>query len=114
MSSGKILISDRQTGLYVFRFAEPPFINSDESHGIYPNPFSDEAWFYFDNDIEAQYELFIFDVSGRIVQHYATFDENYLRLHAGHLARGTYYYLLNGTNIDRQERGSFILGGEGN
>ena len=109
LPSGRILISDRQTGLYVFRFAEPPNINSSLEHGVFPNPFRDEAWFIFDNPLNLQYELLVYDSRGRQVQRYSTITDGYVRLFSAALRTGLYHYELRGINVDRREFGKFVV-----
>ena len=109
LPSGKILISDRQSGLWVFKFEEPPLINSPLDHGVFPNPMNDLGYFYFDNPIGAEYRMQVYDATGRLVQRYGIITENYFKIFRASLPDGVYMYELEGVNIDRFERGKFII-----
>lgn len=109
LPSGKILISDRQTGLYLFQFIPPPDINSPLTHGVFPNPFDENAVFSFHNPNELVYDLIVYDSRGREVQTYTTVTNDYIRMHRAGLMAGMYHYELRGIDNTNQFFGKFVI-----
>ncbi len=109
LPSERVLISDRQTGLYLFKINFPPEIESELAHGFYPNPFTDQAVFSFDNPNGLIYDLIIFDSRGREVQHYYNHSLDYIRVQRAALDAGVYFYELRGVNNKYQKIGKVIM-----
>jgi choice-of-anchor B domain-containing protein len=109
LPSGRILVSDRQTGLHLFHFDAPPRIDSYLRHGVYPNPFTDQTVFSFDNPHRLTFDLIIYDARGREAQHYANQSEEYIRIHRMALEAGIYFYELRGINNTVEEFGKIVI-----
>ena len=109
LPSGKILGSDRVSGLYVLGFNPPPDINTNLDHAVFPNPLTDESYLNFTNRAELDFELEVYDSRGKLVQTYGPTNDTFIRLNRGSLNRGTYYYHLIGTNNDIRRSGKFMV-----
>ncbi len=108
LPSGRILISDRQTGLYMFRFIPPPEIETELEHGFFPNPFTDETVFYFENPNELQFELNLYDVSGKLVYSSGPHSKDWVRVERGDIANGIYIYEYVGVDNKLLKKGKVI------
>lgn len=109
LPSGRILLSDRNTGLYLFHFEAPPAIESEFEHGIYPNPMQEQGYLYFDNPNGLAFDLSIYDARGRRVRGYTNITKEYLKINRLGLNQGMYFYRLQGTNNDRLMHGKFLI-----
>lgn len=110
---GRIMISDMQQGLFVFRFNPPPRIeNSEISHGVFPNPLSEQGWFWTSNPRSISYTIRIFDYSGKLVLDDEIFQSNNYAFNATAWSPGCYFYLVQGTDTDIDLRGKFIVTGQ--
>jgi hypothetical protein len=87
-NSGKFIVSDINTGLYVFKFGSPIGINNNgtgipESFKLdqnYPNPFNPSTKINFELPKTSEADLKVYDASGRIVK----------TLYSGFLSAGKY------------------------
>ena len=108
LPSGRILISDRKNGLFLFRHNIPPNINvSNNEFGIYPNPTYGNAYFYYNQPLNYAYTLTIYDDRGRLIETYESM-EDYLKLNVSHYAKGTYYFQFYSPKNDKKLEGKFI------
>lgn len=105
----KVIISDRNSGLFLFRAYLPPVISPAQEFGIYPNPATDEVLFYYENEYEYVYSFQVFDATGRKVYDATGIPNNYLRFNVSTWAAGSYYYQLTGENNDTSLQGKFIV-----
>lgn len=108
LPSGRIIISDRQTGMYLFNFIPPPEIDSPLEHGFHPNPFIDHTVFYFENPYELQFELRLYDVSGKLVYTSPVTTKNWVRMERGDLANGIYIYEYRGVDNKLVKTGKVV------
>lgn len=110
LKDNKVLLSDRSGGLYLFRVHLPPTISPELDFSVYPNPTSEEALFYFTNEVESlTYKLKIVDDRGRLVYTSENIVNNYLRLDVSKWASGTYFYHWEGMNSDISIKGKFVV-----
>jgi len=110
-SSGKFVVSDMQTGLWVFKFTNVNGIKqngtevpSDFSLGQnYPNPFNPVTKINFNIAKSGNVQLVVYDVQGRIVEE--IFDGELQQgkytadFNASKLASGVYYYRLTADEL---------------
>jgi len=104
-SSGRFVVSDMQTGLWVFRFT-PTGIKRNggelplrfKLHQNYPNPFNPETKIDFDMARDGDVLLKIYDASGRevetVLREFMKAGKYTLTYNARHLASGIYYYAM--------------------
>ncbi len=109
LPSGKILITDRQTGLYAFWFDPPPRIDAGLEYGLFPNPFSTSSVFSFSNPHELIFDFHIYNVQGQHVRSYHNISDDWIRIERGHLKSGMYFYELQGVNNEIVKPGKFIV-----
>lgn len=110
LPSGIVLISDRQTGLYAFRYIAPPEVNTTLEHGVFPSPFTSEGVLHFQNPNDLVYDLLVFDARGREVQRYSNVSDEYVRIQQLALGSGMYFYELRGVDNSNQLFGKFVIG----
>ncbi|MGH2574574.1 MAG: T9SS type A sorting domain-containing protein, partial [Ignavibacteria bacterium] len=105
-NSGKFVVSDMQTGLWVFRFTgasgitpisgEPP--KDFKLHQNFPNPFNPSTTIEFDISKSGNISLKIYDALGKeietVFQGYQFAGKYSLNYNAKNLASGIYYYAL--------------------
>ncbi len=109
--SGKIIASDRQTGLYVVKPTIPlvgindPVNNTPDKFELsqnYPNPFNPTTNIEFSLKSASHVTLKIFDVLGRqvavLADEYKTAGSYRIGYDAGMLSSGIYYYTLSTDN----------------
>lgn len=109
LPSGRILISDRHTGLYAFQFRPAPRIEAQAAHGMYPNPMSHDGYFWFENPAGLAYNLHIYDATGREARSYYNITENYVKVDRLGLADGLYTYRLSGVDNTYLMDGKFVV-----
>lgn len=110
LKDDKILVSDRSNGLYLFRAHLPPSISPELEFSVYPNPTSDEALFYFTNEVATlTYKMKIVDARGRLIYSSENIVNNYLRLDVSKWASGAYFYHWEGMNSDISIKGKFVV-----
>ena len=90
LPSGKLLFSDRSTGLYIVGFTIPPDINNG-GHGIYPNPANDQAWFYQAHSTNNPYSLQLFSSEGKLIDEIVG-QTDHLQLDLSKYNAGVYLY----------------------
>jgi choice-of-anchor B domain-containing protein len=114
-NSGKFIVSDIATGLYVFRFGVTGItqngteIPSDYSLGQnYPNPFNPTTKFNFEIPKSGDVSLKIYDVNGKVVE---TMFEGYrfagkyiADFNASKLASGVYFYSLTADGFSETKK----------
>lgn len=108
LPSGKVLISDRQNGLYVLKFNAPPRVNTTAEHGVYPNPLAGEGYFYFNNTRDLDYDFRVYDMQGRVVYTQAV-QTNFVKLSSRDFAPGVYTYRFTGQGNDTDVSGKFVV-----
>jgi len=109
--SGKIIASDRQTGLYVLKTTVPlvgindPVNNAPDKFELkqnYPNPFNPSTSIEFSLNKAAYVSLKVFDVLGRqvavLADEYRLSGSHKVSYDAGRLSSGVYYYTLSTNN----------------
>lgn len=109
--SGKIIASDRQTGLYVLKTTVPlvgindPANNAPDKFELkqnYPNPFNPSTSIEFSLNKAAYVTLKVFDVLGRqvavLADEYRQSGLHKVSYDAGRLSSGVYYYTLTTSN----------------
>ena len=88
LPSGKILISDMQTGLYVFEvnYENPLDLEIDEKpkHSIFPNPCSD----VLNIDLTTEAQIKMYDIQSNTV--FSSEDITKLQVQTSHLSKGIY------------------------
>lgn len=105
----KVIISDRNSGLFLFKVNLPPDIISEDEFGIYPNPASGEAMFYYDNETALMYRMKVFDVAGKLIYAKENINSNFLRFDVSEWPAGSYYYHWEGEDNDVSLKGKFIV-----
>lgn len=105
LPSGKLLVSDRSTGLYVFKFQVPPNISG--GHGIYPNPATDEAWFHREHTVNSDYKLQIISADGKLVDELSGYNDQ-LRIDLTNYRAGEYIYRYLNDVTGAVETGKFL------
>ena len=105
-NSGKFIVSDIKTGLYVFRFGNPIGIHQTTSEipsayrleQNYPNPFNPSSKINFSLPKSGDVTLVVFDASGKLVetilQGYRLAGSYETEFNASGLASGVYFYTL--------------------
>jgi len=90
-----------------------PFSNYDEEtltgisetepagFNIYPNPFSDRTTITFNNPNFEKHQLFLMDLTGKVIRQIGVITGNQVELHRENLSPGLYMIELRGKNIYR-------------
>ncbi len=112
LPSGKIIASDRQTGLYVLRTSvqvvgiTDPVNNAPSSFELkqnYPNPFNPSTTIEYSIPKGSNVSIRIFDVLGKqvglVADEYKAAGSYSVSYDAGRLASGIYYYTINADNF---------------
>jgi len=115
--SGKIVASDRQTGLYVLRSSVLPIgINSGNNQlpadyklkQNYPNPFNPVTKIEYFLPRNSYVEIKIYDVSGKyiksIVNGFESAGDHFAVFNASDLASGVYFYVLEAGEYDESKK----------
>ncbi|HEX9828906.1 MAG TPA: choice-of-anchor B family protein [Bacteroidota bacterium] len=106
--SGKVIVSDRQTGLYVLQYKEggtsppppppPPVPNNFALHQNYPNPFNPETTISFDLPVDTFINVKLFGLLGQelkvLRQGIYPAGSYTVRVDASNLSSGVYIYRL--------------------
>lgn len=108
LPSGRLLISDRQQGLFALAYFPPPNIQSGKPHGVYESPFRDRTTLFFDNPGEVC-DLLIYDMNYKLVRRVDGIDREWYYLHRKGLNTGMYLYRLVGTSNGREMIGKFAV-----
>ena len=109
LPSGRILVSDRQTGLYLFNFIPEVPIESELAHTVFPNPLYGEGNFYFEGNATYYYDFDVYDSKGSICYQVKNHLGNVISLHADNFDAGIYYYHLQGADNTAQAKGKFVV-----
>lgn len=113
--SGKIIGSDRQTGLYVLKVGTLTGIETQNEVSSayrldqnYPNPFNPSTTIRYSIPQSGHVSLRVFDALGRqagvMVDEYQQAGEHSVRFDAGSLASGIYYYHLQAGQFSQTKR----------
>lgn len=105
----KVIISDRNTGLYLFKVNLPPDINTDILHGVYPNPASDNVYFYYDNETPLTFSFKVFDAVGKLVYQKNAISSNFHQFNVKDWSAGSYFYQWEGEGNDVLLSGKFVV-----
>ena len=106
LPSGNILVSDMQSGLYIFDATEAYTVTAsvadfDKSYrskiSVGPNPVGDVATFDFDLNDEHSYELILYDVRGKVVSK-QKITSGKRQLDFSFYNSGTYFYHVKSSN----------------
>jgi len=108
LPSGRILGSDRKSGLYLFGFEPPPEIHSEEEFVFFPNPTDDYAYFYHQHVGIADYSLTIYNSIGQKVQENNSVRD-YLFIDLRSYAIGSYVYHYRSNLSETEFSGKFII-----
>jgi hypothetical protein len=98
LPSGNIIVSDMQTGLYIFECGTPTAIIENKlAHKLYPNPATTE--FIIQNTTADKFTLYN-SLGAKVMEQ--EIDENQNTIYRGSLSNGLYFYTLNkkGTLIE--------------
>lgn len=106
LPSGRILVSDMSTGLYLFAFDDLPAIKNT-AHGVFPNPAVNEAYFYIYHQASPEYDLHLYNSLGQLVQSYHRETRDYTIIRLENLSNGMYYYRYVNTKTDAVAMGKF-------
>ncbi len=103
LSSGNILVSDMQTGLYIFSCDATSDLESKKFNEIiFPNPF--QNYFSFSDEMEG--ELTIYDLNGKVLFETKIFKEQIFNLS---LNEGLYLYKIKNHKLASTKTGKFIV-----
>ena len=108
LPSGRILCSDRKSGLYLFDFQPPPEVNTDLEFLLFPNPANDYLYFYHQHPGSADYILTIFNTLGQKIQEYIG-SRDYLLIDLKNYSIGTYLYHYSSNLSETEFTGKFIV-----
>jgi choice-of-anchor B domain-containing protein len=107
LPSGRILVSDMSSGLFLLGFDDLPNIESAQ-HGVFPNPASGaEAYFYYYHKTSPVYNLYIFDSVGQLIESYSNETRDYTIINIESWANGMYYYKYESTKTGEVVGGKF-------
>ncbi|MBL4862879.1 MAG: choice-of-anchor B family protein [Crocinitomicaceae bacterium] len=99
--SGRLLVSDRQYGLFLFDFRENIFINEsvDEIVDIYPIPLSSESQLTVKLNVDnfKDFDICVYDLYGNIINRYSVEKRSYAEL-ALELSAGIYFVQVQYTD----------------
>ncbi len=110
LPSGRLLVSDRKHGLFLFDYDVPPNLNNASLEmGIYPNPVSNgTAYFYFKQRKNTSFTLSIFDLTGKFIESYQG-EDDYLKISSSKYAAGMYVFKYENTITKKKQTGKFIV-----
>lgn len=115
-NSGKFIVSDIKTGLYVFRFGNPIGIHQTSSEipsdykleQNYPNPFNPSTKINFSIPVSCNVNLTVYDASGRlletVLQGYRPAGSYETEFNASGFASGVYFYSLRAGEFTETKR----------
>jgi choice-of-anchor B domain-containing protein len=110
LPSGRLLVSDRTNGLFLFGYDAPPnLVEANLEHGIYGNPVVDSyAYFYFKQNEDIEYTVKVYDSRGRRL---GSFDGNtdYLKIDLHNYADGLYAYRYYSPISKKTLSGKFLV-----
>lgn len=109
--SGRIILSDRQNGLFLFHFNQSLFMNeSTEEFSIYPNPVEkqNELIIRSPNDEISNFTLQIMDNFGKLIYKETSSEQSFLSIKANFLSgiyhcEFTYYNYLNDLQVSHSK-----------
>lgn len=109
LPSERILVSDRQNGLFLLKFNPPPRLTTTLQHGIFPNPMNGNGYFWFNNTDDQVYDFFIYDGAGKLVFQTKNHNDHFIEINSTSLAPGTYIYRFKGVDNETDVRGKFVV-----
>ncbi len=109
LKDNKVLISDRNLGLYLFKLDLPFTLSAEQEFGVYPNPAIGETMFYYANETELYYTFRIYDAAGKLVYHKTDINSNFLRIDVSSWPAGSYHYHWEGIENTVSLKGKFIV-----
>ncbi len=95
--SGRILVSDRQSGLYLFSFDESKFVNSEQNDiSIFPNPVQqgEELTVYVNQKDITNFDIAVYDLNGRKIKSHKQSNYSYISF-TNDMAKGMYIFEVN-------------------
>jgi choice-of-anchor B domain-containing protein len=97
----RILVSDRANGLFLIGFDVPQFVNNETQQEVqvFPNPAQDYICVFREHFREADYDLTIFDISGRKLRSYKSSNDFFKVNDLSHFKSGI-YFLSYRSNIE--------------
>ncbi len=98
--SGRLLVSDRHTGLHLLQFNEPVFqVSTGNTFDVYPNPAIEggSVTIKFNVEIFEDLEISLHDLFGKIVESKSIIDESYAQFNLD-LASGIYFVRVSYTD----------------
>lgn len=106
LPSGRILISDRTHGLFLFDV--PLIANDNHDIGVYPNPGSDAVYFYKENRLNQPIRIFITTSDGKLVD---VIEDSYsvTKIEVTNYASGLYTYVYVNDATNEQHTGKFVV-----
>ncbi|MFT7155311.1 MAG: choice-of-anchor B domain-containing protein [Parvicella sp.] len=110
LPSGRLLISDRTSGLFLLGYDAPPnLVESTLEYGIYGNPVvGDYTYFYFKQNEETTYTIEVFDIRGRSLSTYKG-NSDYLKMDLNGYADGLYTYRYSSPITNLVLTGKFLV-----
>lgn len=108
LPSGKVLMSDRQNGIYLLEMLIPPKITAKKEYGIYPNPLSGEGYFYYNNPRRLNYRFEVYNSAGQKVYSKEA-PTNFVKLQAADFSPGVYQYIFYGTDNEISLSGKMVV-----
>jgi hypothetical protein len=109
LPSERILVSDRQSGLFLFKFNEPPRIETNLEHGVFPNPMNGPGYFWLNDDKNRVYDFFIYDSAGKLVFEKKKHESHYVEINPAGFADGLYVYRFKSEDKTVDVRGKFVV-----
>tara|TARA_B100001287_G_scaffold269986_1_gene268101 strand:- start:8389 stop:9729 length:1341 start_codon:yes stop_codon:yes gene_type:complete len=93
-----VLVSDRLNGLFLLKFIPPPLVDNNPSY-VFPNPSNDFVYFYKEHFGNADYNLNLFDMSGKLLN---TFHSNsdYTKIENLSTYKSGFYILNYSSNLE--------------
>lgn len=111
LPSGRLIVSDRQSGLFLFDFLgdDTAFTNlSDDGVQIRHSSWNQALYIAIDNDWEFPMTLIITDASGKLVYSDSNIQDNYIRITTNELSNGPYIIKINNEN-GRETSKKFVI-----
>ncbi len=105
LPSGRLIVTDRSTGLYLFQYTPPPALSGE--HGVYPNPAEESAWFHRDHTVNSEYKVQIIGYDGKLIDELTGYTDDLL-IDLSEYAAGTYMYRYINEIQGIVETGKFV------
>ena len=95
-----VLVSDRSNGLFLLAFIPPPLIDDHPFH-VFPNPSIDYVYFYRDHFGDADFDLNLYDVSGKLLDSFHS-TSDYFKIENLSIYKSGVYFLSYISNFDSE------------